>query len=395
MRSELIHAIAWAAAAFALIGAVQQFVGTLLVERFVKRPAPAARVALPVSILKPLCGVEPLTELALESFFLIEYPAFQLVFGVQNAADPVLEILDRLRLRYPEHDVSLVIDATLHGSNRKVSNLINMLAFAKYDTLVMSDADIHVPPYFLSSVVSALEQPGVGLVTTLYTALPGTPHLATRLGANQINYGFLPGALLARKLGRQDCLGVTMALSRSTLASAGGMQAVANHLADDQVLGRLVRARGKKLTLAQVIPATTVPESDFTALYFHELRWARTIRALVPFAYAASVLQMSLFWVLICLIFSGGFWAAWLLLFALLLIRHGLARRLANALRLPEAGGAWMFVLRDLLSAVIYFASFCGNNVNWRGQQMRADPGKTPAAVPAAPTPTPRVEPLI
>jgi ceramide glucosyltransferase len=386
----LIHAIAWAAAFFALVGAIQQLVGTVLVERFVARPASAPALAVPVSIMKPLCGVEPLTELALESFFLIDYPLFQLVFGVQSAGDPVLEILDRLRSRYPRHDVALVIDSTLHGSNRKVSNLINMLAFAKYDTLVMSDADIHVPPYFLSSVISALEQPGVGLVTTLYTALPGTPNLATRLGANQINYSFLPGALLARKLGRQDCLGVTMALSRNTLAMIGGLQAVANHLADDQVLGRLVRAKGQGLTLAQVIPATTVPEANFAELYFHELRWARTIRALVPFAYAGSVLQMSLFWVLVCLVFSHGFWAAWLLLFALLLIRHGLARRLANALRLPAAGAAWMFVLRDLLSAIIYFASFCGNNVNWRGQQMRADPGKAPAA-----NPTPRVEPLL
>jgi ceramide glucosyltransferase len=386
----LIQAIALAAAFFALVGALQQLVGTVLVERFVAKPAPSPAVAVPVSIMKPLCGVEPLTELALESFFLIDYPVVQLVFGVQSAGDPVLEILDRLQSRYPGHDVALVIDSTLHGSNRKVSNLINMLAFAKHDTLVMSDADIHVPPYFLSSVVAALEQPDVGLVTTLYTALPGTPHLATRLGANQINYGFLPGALLARSLGRQDCLGVTMALSRKTLAMIGGLQAVANHLADDQVLGRLVRAKGHGLTLAQVIPATTVPEANFAELYFHELRWARTIRALVPFAYAGSVLQMSLFWVLVCLVFSHGFWAAWLLLFALLLIRHGLTRRLANALRLPAAGAAWMFVLRDFLSAIIYFAAFCGNNVNWRGQQMRADPGKAPA-----PNPTARVEPLL
>lgn len=383
----MIHAIAWAAAVFALVGALQQLIGTLLVERFVARPEPLPPVVPPVSILKPLCGVEPLTELALESFFLVDYPAYQLVFGVQNPADPVLEILDRLRARYPRHDVALVIDSTLHGSNRKVSNLINMLAAAKYDTLVMSDADIHVPPYFLSSVISALQQPNVGLVTTLYTALPGTPHLATMLGANQINYSFLPGALLARKLGRQDCLGVTMALTRETLALVGGLQAVADHLADDQVLGRLVRAKGHALTLAHIIPATTVPEANFRELFSHELRWARTIRALVPLAYVGSVLQMSLFWALLSLIFSGGFWAAWLLFFALLLIRHGLARRLDRALRLPRTGGARTFVLRDIFSAIVYIASFCGNSVNWRGQQLRADPGKVPAPKPAAPQP--------
>ena len=391
----MIHAIAWVAAVFALVGAIQQFIGTLLVERFAAQPEPPPPVILPVSIMKPLCGVEPLTELALESFFLIEYPVYQLVFGVQSAGDPVLEVLHRLRLRYPAHDVALVIDSTLHGSNRKVSNLINMLERAKYDTLVMSDADIHVPPYFLSSVISALEHPKVGLVTTLYTALPGTLHQATLLGANQINYSFLPGALLARKLGRQDCLGVTMALSRDTLAEIGGLHALVNHLADDQVLGRLVRAKGYTLALAHIIPATTVPEANFKELYLHELRWARTIRALVPLAYAGSVLQMSLVWALLCLVFSGGFWAAWLLFFAILLIRHGLARRLDKALRLAKSGAAWTFLVRDLFSAVVYIASFCGNSVNWRGQQMQADPGKPPAApiAPAGPTAPPATTP--
>ncbi len=391
MRSDLIHAIAWTVGFFALVGAVQQFVGTLLVERFASQPEPLPARFPPVSLLKPLCGVEPLTELALESFFLIDYPAYQLVFGVQSAVDPVLDILERLRTRYPLHDVALVVDNTLHGSNRKVSNMINMLPLAKHDTLVMSDADIHVPPYFLASVISALEQPNVGLVTTVYTALPGTPHLATLLGANQINYSFLPGALLARRLGRQDCLGVTMALSCRTLAMVGGLQAVANHLADDQVLGRLVRAKGLTLTLAHIIPATTVPEANFRELFFHELRWARTIRALVPAAYAGSALQMSLFWSLLCVMFSGGSWMAWLLFVAILLIRHVLAMRLDLALRLPKSGGAWIFVLRDLLSAAVYIGSFLGNNVNWRGQRMRADPGKAPVAAAGAP----HVEPLL
>ncbi len=360
-----------------MIGVIQQVIGTMLVARFASR-APAKPLCYPpVSLLKPLCGVEPLTELALESFFLVEYPDFQVVFGVHNAADPVLEIVERLRARYPARDVAVVIDATLHGSNRKISNLINMLPAAKHEMLVMSDADIHVPPYFLDRVVAALLVPGVGLVTTLYTALPGTPALATVMGANQINYNFLPGALLARKLGREDCLGVTMALTKPVLAQAGGLQAVANHLADDQVLGRLVRAQGYALTLAQVIPATTVPEANFEALLRHELRWARTIRALVPIPYAASALQISLFWALLVVVAAHGAAAAWVLFFGVLLVRYGLARRIDRTLGLAKAGEAWLFLVRDVVSALIYVASFCGNHVDWRGQRMTADAGKT------------------
>jgi ceramide glucosyltransferase len=373
-----VHIVAGIAGLLALVGVVQQFLGTLLIQEFCTAPAPPLRNLPPVSILKPLCGVEPLTELALESFFLIDYPDYQIIFGVQNPADPVLDIVARLRARYPARDVRLVIDASLHGTNRKISNLINMLPQADHETLVMSDADIHVPPYFLHRVLAALEVPGVGLVTTLYTALPGTPHLATLMGANQINYTFLPGALLARKLGRQDCLGVTMALTREVLAKAGGLEAVANHLADDQVLGRIITAKGYKLTLAQVIPATTVPENDFKALFRHELRWARTIRALVPIPYAASVLQISLFWALLAVAFSHGAVLSWVLFAAVLLTRYAAARRIDALLHLAKAGDAWLFLLRDFCSALIYVYSFAGDKVDWRGQMMRADAGKVP-----------------
>ncbi len=371
---------AWVAGLFALIGVVQQYIGMLIVRRFSTAPAPALREHPPVSLLKPLCGVEPLTELALESFFLIDYPAYQLVFGVQNPQDPVLEIVARLRARHPQRDVTVVVDPALHGTNRKISNLINIFPSAAHEMLVMSDADIHVPPYFLHRVVAAMSEPGVGLVTTVYTGLPGTPHIATLMGANQINYTFLPGALLARKLGRQDCLGVTMALTKTVLAQIGGLAAVSNHLADDQVLGRLVRAKGYELTLAQVIPATTVPEKDFRALFRHELRWARTIRALVPIPYAASVLQISLLWALLAVFASCGAAWAWVLFFFVLMTRYIAARHIDAALGLAKAGDAWLFLVRDFCSALIYIVSYGGDKVDWRGQMMRADSGKPPSA---------------
>ncbi len=368
--------LSWIAWGCTLAGIVQQFIGTLLVERFFVQKVQTLPSPPPVSVLKPLCGVEPLTELALESFFLIDYPQFQLIFGVQNPADPVLDMVHRLQARYPTRAVKIVINSELHGTNRKISNLINMLPLADHEILVMSDADIHVPPYFLHSVVAELLQPNVGLVTTLYTGLPGTPNLATAMGVNQINYTFLPGALLARKLGREDCLGVTMALSRKVLAEVGGLPAVVNCLADDQVLGRLVRAKGYKLTLAPVIPATTVPEANFKALLTHELRWARTIRALVPIPYAASVLQISLFWAWLGVLASGSSTWAWLFFALVLLLRYMLARRIDRALGLAKAGEAWLFLLRDMLCVIIYVASFLGNEVDWRGQTMIADSGR-------------------
>jgi ceramide glucosyltransferase len=134
------------------------------------------------------------------------------------------------------------------------------------------------------------------------------------------------------------------------------------------------------LTLANVIPATTVPEADFRALFHHELRWARTIRALVPIPYAASVLQISLLWAAASVLFAHGAWAAWGLLLAVLMMRYILARRIDAALKLAKAGDAWLFLVRDAFSAIIYVASYGGATVQWRGQKMQADSGKTNVA---------------
>jgi ceramide glucosyltransferase len=371
-----MQALAVIAMICAVVGIVQQLLGAVLIRRFFAAPAAAPKARPPVSILKPLYGVEPLTEQALESFFLLDYPEYQLVFGVQNEADPVLAVLNTLRARHPTRDVALVQDGTPHGTNRKVANLINMLPAAKHETLVISDADIHVPPYFLDRVIAALEVPGIGLVTSLYTALPASSAMVTMLGVSQINYSFLPGALLGRGLGRRDCLGVTMALTKSVLADAGGFEALANNLADDQVLGRLVQARGHKLGLARMVPATTVPEADLQALYRHELRWARTIRALAPIPYAGSVLQISLLWAALAIMFSAGALWAWVLLAVVLAARVVAARVIDSALRLKPASAPWLFLLRDSLSTIIYIASFTGGRVDWHGQMMQADPGK-------------------
>ncbi|WP_297371180.1 bacteriohopanetetrol glucosamine biosynthesis glycosyltransferase HpnI [Acidocella sp.] len=366
---------AFLAAGAAGIGMGQMAAGAWLTRRFTAAPRPVPATRPPVTLLKPLCGLEPGLEAALETAFTLAYPTCQLVFGVQDRTDPVIPLIERLRARHPTRDVALVIDETLHGANRKVANLLNMLPAAKHDVLVMSDADIFLPPDFLDHVVAALEAPGAGLATTLYTGLEASQTPAGLAGAAQLNYTFLPGVVLARALGRQDGLGATLALTRAMLAEIGGLEAVANHLADDQVLGRLVQAKGRQVVLARTVPATIVPEARLGPLFTHELRWARTIRALVPGAYAASVLQLPLFWAALAVALSGL--APW----ALVLFGLCLTTRLATADLIRQALGLenptpWaVFLLREALSVAIYVASFAGNHVAWRGQSLRADHG--------------------
>ncbi len=359
------------------LGILFALIGWAAVIRFARRASPrTADTCQAVTVLKPLHGDEPLLEDALATVFAQDYPNFQIVFGVQNQADPALAVVDRLRARFPSVQVDVVVDTTQHGRNRKVGNLMNMLRVARHDVLVIADSDVHVTADWLDRLVAALLQPGVGLATAVYTGMPASRVAVTRLGATQITHCLLPGALIARGLGRQDCFGSSMALRRETLTRLGGFRMLVDHLADDAVLGRLVRAEGLKVALAAVLPATTVPETRLASLWYHELRWARTMRALEPVGFAGSVVQYPLFWAAIAAVTSGGaIWAIGLFILAWT-IRALAVRGIDGTLGLAIPSPVWLLPLRDALFVAILAVSFVGNKVEWRGHVLDADNGR-------------------
>ncbi|MCX7380885.1 MAG: bacteriohopanetetrol glucosamine biosynthesis glycosyltransferase HpnI [Alphaproteobacteria bacterium] len=368
---------AWIAilAAAAAAGLAQALAGWLALRRFRHRTiAPPPRV--PITILKPLHGDEPLLEAALASLCALDYTPMQIVCGVQDPADPAIAVVERLRARFPGRDIAVVADATPHGLNRKIANLINMFSSAKHDTLVIADSDVHVTPAYLDAILATLATPDCGLATLLYTGRPASDAPAALLGTAWINHAFLPGALLARALGRQDCLGATMALRRETLVAIGGLESLADDLADDQMLGRRVRALGLSVGLAGAVVATTVPETTLGALWRHELRWGRTIRSLEPVGFALSALQYPLAWALLAIALSGAAWSVVLFLAAWLL-RAAIARLVEAELRgidetLATRTPVWLFPLRDLLSIAVWIAAHAGTSVEWRGQVLDA-----------------------
>jgi ceramide glucosyltransferase len=364
------------AAALSGVGAVQCIAGAVLAGRFAGRAGHSPEISPSITVLKPLHGDEPLLESALASVCRQDYATFQVVFGVQDPADPAIRVVRRLQSRFPGRDLVLVADATQHGPNRKVGNLINMMRAARHDILVIADSDLHCAPDYLTRLVAALEVPGTGLVTTLYAGLPAHSALAAALGATQITHAFLPGALLARAMGRQDCLGATMALRREKLAAIGGFEALVGHLADDNALGRKVAGLGWAVRLAGTVPLTTVPEATLTALFRHELRWARTIRALVPGAFAASALQYPIAWALLAVLLATGALWAWAVLAVAWVVRALAALAMDRALArvgLAVTAPIWLLPLRELMSVAVMVASYAGLDVDWRGHRMHAD----------------------
>ncbi len=373
----ILAAAATLCALLALAGMMAVLAGTLAVRRFVRLPSIPPRATPAITILRPLYGDEPGLNAALETLAAQSYPRLQIVFGVQNQADPALRTARAFADRHPSLDIAIVADARLHGANRKISNLINMLPHARHDLLVFSDSDVHAPPDYLNQIAAALERPGAGLVTTLCVGRPASPSLAARLAAGHMRHCFLPGALLGDWAGRGDCLGTTMALRRDTLHRAGGLAALADHLADDNILGQLVKSLGLSVALARVVTTVTIPETRFAAVWRHELRWARTIRTLIPFTFAGSAAQFPLFWAAaacallptqklpLCLLAAATLLRIW----AACQIDTELARRFA----IPHQKGLLMLLgLRDALSVIVIAASFMGRDVVWRGHVLTA-----------------------
>ncbi len=368
------------------LGLAQGLAGLFAVRAFVHRPARSCPKTPCVTILKPVCGDEPLLEEALTTFCVQSYAApVQIVIGAHDAADPALEVARRVKARFPQAEIEILADPARRGRNGKIANLINMLPLARHDVLVIADSDLHVEPDYLRRVVAELLVPGTGLVTTLPGGEPGLPGLAARLGTAHLAHIFLPSALIAQAVGRQDCLGGTMALSRATLARVGGLATLADTLADDNILGRKVLALGLSVRLANTLPNVTVQDASLRALWQHELRWGRTIASVAPISFAGCLVQYPLFWAFAAVLLSGG--QAWALAALALawagkaMLVHGIetclaTRRPRQVARTP----AWMLPLRDLLSVAEIAASFCGDTVVWRGRTLHTDRAEPVAA---------------
>ncbi|HEV2263912.1 MAG TPA: bacteriohopanetetrol glucosamine biosynthesis glycosyltransferase HpnI [Stellaceae bacterium] len=324
-----------------------------------------------ITILKPLCGAEPELYSCLRSFCDQDYPEFQIVFGVADAADGAVAVVKKLMSEFPTRDLILTIDAHIQGENLKVSNLVNMARFAKHDVIIVSDSDTRVGRDCLARVVAPLADARTGAVTCLYKAAP-TPGLASRLGALFIDDWFLSSAVVdARMREVTYCFGPVSAVRRDALEAIGGFSRLASHLADDFMMGRLIAAAGYRIELADVIVETVVAET-WHSLFAHELRWARTVKAVKPGEHFMSGITEPLPLIALLLFNHGALgWSAIGAVMALRLALHyALRARFAVVPPCP-----WLVPLRECLCFAVWVASFAGSNVRWRNRDFVIDAG--------------------
>lgn len=342
-----------------------------------------------VSILKPICGNDPELLDNLRSFCTQDYPEFQIILGIRDHDDPALPIIEQLVAEHPGQDIQLIINDRLWGSNYKVSNLINLYPAAKHPVLLVADSDMRVRPDYLRRVVGAFRDTRVGAATCLYH---GTPlgGWVSRLGTLFINEWFLPSVVVASVMGRlRYCFGATMAVRRDALEAIGGFQALANYLADDYMLGRLISDQGFRIKLAPCVVENIIEEPSLRALLLHELRWARTMRTVQPWGYGFSwitdTVPVTMLSGLAIDLLGGPLALACAVPLTALLLRLWQHKATARLLGTENGSGLLELLIRDWLTLLIRLFSYTGRNVHWRKYDFSVNragqlgPGESPA----------------
>jgi ceramide glucosyltransferase len=364
-----LHLLADISIAGALVGCACTLFISVVVLRFRPRRPAGPTSYPPVTILKPLDGSEPDLFTRLASFCTQDYPGpIEIICGVQASSDPAIEVVQRLQARFPHVPITIHIDARQHGYNRKVSNLINILPLARFETLVMSDSDVEVGPGYVAEIVATLEPPNVGAVSFLYHGIAAKA-VASRLAALAINTHFLPQVVAALRLRlAQPCLGPTIAIRRQTLDELGGLRAFADVLAEDYALGKAVRDAGLKVAFASGSIGHVCCVSGIWAMLARELRVVRTIKVIDPIGYAGTaILHPFALGLVGALLGAGG---AGVVMAIALACRMALCLAVQRAFRLPPQP-YWLIPLYDLAAFAIYLVSFAGTRVTWRRYKYR------------------------
>jgi ceramide glucosyltransferase len=334
--------------------------------RSTRRPA--------ITVLKPVRGVEPRLAENLRSFCAQDYAEFEVVFGVLDPADPALPIIQTVAAEYPRRTTVVAGNGVAEHRNPKIATLAPMLPHAKHDLLVISDSDMRVGPHYLDAVAAAFDDDRVGAATCTYRGEPGDQGLASRLGAMWIGEQFGPSALVAMAVEPLTyCFGATMAVRRSVLDAVGGLRALGTHLADDHALGNLVSKHGLRVAFAPYAVTNIVSEPSLRALFSHELRWARTIRAVRPKSYAGVILTYPLPLALFYAAMTRDRGRIVPVVALGTLARLALHREANRALGTRQPPSPALIPLRDALGIALWAMGLRGRDVRWRGRLLQTD----------------------
>ena len=337
--------------------------------------------APPVSILKPVRGVDSQAYENFASYCRLDYPAYEIIFAVSDPRDAIVPVIERLQRDFQDHPIRLVTGIEKLGQNNKISNLHRLVQEARYELMVMSDSDVRVGREYLRDLVASFADPAVGAVTGFYRCEGGGT-----LGAHLAMLGMcadsLPGALVARSVegGVQFAFGWTMATTKERLAEIGGWESMADYHSDDFELGNRIARHGHRVEIMSEPVSVIFPRESMGDFFRQELRWAIGLRNVRPRAYAAIVLTHGLPWAVLAAVVAL---ATGLPLLAVAYVAAYLVLRIAVAwvagvwgLRdRTVAGKLWLLPLRDAMTSIIWIVGLVSDRIRWRGSEFRVKNG--------------------
>ena len=332
-----------------------------------------------VSILKPLCGVDPHAYTNLRSHCTQDYPVFEIIFGVADPADAIIPIVEKMMAEFPAVPMKLVHCPEKLGSNLKISNLVQMLPHARHEFILINDSDIRVADDYLRRVVAPLESRSVGMVTCLYRGIAAAS-LGSKLESLGISSDFVAGVLCAKRLEGElrFGLGSTLAFSRAALDAAGGLTPLADYLADDYQLGYRISQTGLSVQLADCIVDHYLPAYSFQEFVQHQLRWARAIRTSRPGGYLGLIFTFAIPWGLLTLALQPAATWVWFLFASTLILRYAVL--LAINIRVLRDSRPflylWLLPFRDIAALAVWISCYAGRQVVWRGKRFELVNGK-------------------
>ncbi len=354
--------------------------------RFFGRPSPSD-FSPPVSILKPIRGLDRETYENYASFCRQDYPEFEILFCVTDDQDPAIPVIRKLIADFPERPIRLLIGSDPLGASDKVNKLCRMVREARNEIIIVSDSDVRVEPGFLRAVAGPFSDSSVGGVTCLYRGLTDGG-FAANLEALGNSADFAPGVLVAWLLGGVNfMLGAVMATTKKHLAEIGGFESLVDYFCDDYELGNRIAARRHRIELSRFPVDIVYPRETLGDAFRHQLRWNLSIRYSRPWGHLGLIFTQGLVWSIVGICLAHSWPGIFVFVGGYCLLRYEVAlgtgaRGMQDQLVRQKF---WMLPLRDAFAFVVWLASFFPQRIHWRDRQFYVRDKRLVSITPPAP----------
>ena len=339
------------------------------------------KYAPPVSLLKPVRGVDFGSYENFSSFCQQDYPDYEILFAVNEESDPAMPLIHRLEAEFPARRIRLLVGAEQVGANRKVNKLIRLMSEAQHPILVLTDGDVRVGPHYLREVVAPFADANVGAVTSFYRGI-AEPSIGAEMEAVGASSDFFAGVLVAQwKEGMTFALGASIVTTKEWVEKIGGFAAIADQHSDDYELGHRIARAGGEVLLSREAVWTMYPADGLRGFWEHQLRWARTVRLCRPWSYMGLIFTHGLPWCLLAAFVAAS--AGWMGVAVAYLAAY-LVLRLAMAWTVGVWGVGdkllrqrlWLIPVRDAIYFFVWLASFASKKITWGGEEYTMEKGQ-------------------